>query len=77
MSDDTKDTLAFWGLMFVGILAMGYSYDHFGAKWGNLALVPLILIGRRVFTWCDDLRYFRHLDEDRHRQDQEPKSPSS
>ena len=71
MTDNSKDGFALWGFVLIGIFAMGYSYDHFGGIWGNLVLVPIILIIRRMIAWSDDLRYFRRLDEERHQRAQE------
>jgi len=76
MTENTKDTLTIWGLVFIAILAIGYAFDHFGNIAGYLTLLPIVLLGRRVILWLEDLRYFRGLEEDRLRHNQEElKSP--
>jgi hypothetical protein len=77
MVENTKDILTIWGLVFVGIMAVGFAFDHFGAIGGYLSLLPIIILGRRVIIWLEDLRYFRSLDEGRFQSRHDKKTDNS
>ena len=69
MSDNTKDGLAFWGMtVLIGIPAVAYSFEHFGAGFGCVIFVPVVVLGRWLIDRTDELRRFRHDAEDREEQ---------
>jgi hypothetical protein len=77
MAENTKDFFTIWGLIFVAIMAVGFAFDHFGNIGGYLTLLPIIILGRRVILWLEDLRYFRRLDEERFHNQHEKKTDNN